>query len=125
MVEIPFDVVINFDQTGIIYIPVSSLTIEVQGAKHLEVAGKDDKCRIIAAFAGSMTLLPQLVYRGKTECLPELLFQKARIFVFFCGLVQYLWIHVSFLQEKFITSMYVSCSRSSAINWAVRSPKPS
>ena len=98
MVEIPFDVVINFDQTGIIYIPVSSLTIEVQGAKHLEVAGKDDKCRIIAAFAGSMTLLPQLVYRGKTECLPELLFQKARIFVFF-----FLWFSPISLDSRILS----------------------
>jgi len=98
LVEIPFDVVINFDQTGIIYIPVSSLTIEVQGAKHLEVAGKDDKCRIIAAFAGSMTLLPQLVYRGKTECLPELLFQKARIFVFF-----FLWFSPISLDSRILS----------------------
>jgi len=39
LAEIPFDLVINFDQTGINYIPVSSWTMEVQGAKRVEVAG--------------------------------------------------------------------------------------
>jgi len=34
LAEIPFDLVINFDQTGKNYIPVSSWTMEVQGAKH-------------------------------------------------------------------------------------------
>ena len=42
LAEIPFDLVINFDQTGIKYIPVSSQTKEVQGTKHVEVAGKVD-----------------------------------------------------------------------------------
>jgi len=42
LAEIPFDLVINFDQTGINYIPVSSWTMELQGAKHVEVAGKVD-----------------------------------------------------------------------------------
>ena len=55
MDEIPLDVVINFDQTGINYIPVSSWTMEVEGAKRVEVAGKDDKRQITAIFVGSMT----------------------------------------------------------------------
>ena len=75
LAEIPFDLVINFDQIGINNIPVSSWTMEVQGAKRVEVAGKDDKRQITAVFAGSMTgdfLPPQLVYQGKTErCLPH------------------------------------------------------
>jgi len=71
LVEIPFDLVIKFDQTGINYIPVWSWTMEVQGAKHVEVAGKDDKHQITAVFASLMTrdfLPPKLVYQGKTEC---------------------------------------------------------
>ena len=55
MDEIPLDLVINFDQTSINYIPVSSWTMEVEGAKRVEVAGKDDKRQITAVFAGSMT----------------------------------------------------------------------
>ena len=35
--------VINFDQTGITYIPVSSWTMEVEGVKRVEVADTDDK----------------------------------------------------------------------------------
>ena len=81
LAEIPFDLVINFDQTGINYIPVSSWTMEVQGAKRVEVAGKDDKRQITAVFAGSMTgdfLPPQLVYQGKTErCLPHYQFPES------------------------------------------------
>ena len=71
LAEIPFDLVINLDQTGINYIPVSSWTMEVQGAKRVEVAGKDDKHQITTVFAGSMTtdfLPPQLVHQGKTKC---------------------------------------------------------
>jgi len=75
MDEIPLELVINFDWTGINYILVSSWTMEVEGAKHVEVAGKDDKRQITDVFAGSMTVdfLPsQLVYKGKTErCLPQ------------------------------------------------------
>lgn len=73
--------VINFDQTGINYIPVSSWTMEVEGAKHVEVAGKDDKRQITAVFAGTMTgdfLPPQLVYKGKTDrCLPQYQFPES------------------------------------------------
>ena len=79
--EIPLEMVINFDQTGINYIPVSSWTMEMEGAKRVEVAGKDDKRQITAVFAGSMTgdfLPPQLVYKGKTErCLPQYQFPES------------------------------------------------
>ena len=86
MDEIPLDLVINFDQTGINYIPVSSWTMEVEGAKRVEVAGKDDKWQITADFAGSMTgdfLPPQLVYKGKTECcLPQYQFPESWDIIF-------------------------------------------
>ena len=81
MDEIPPEKVINFDQTGINYIPVSSWTMEVEGAKRVEVAGKDDKRQITAVFAGTMTgdfLSPQLVYKGKTiRCLPQYQFPES------------------------------------------------
>ena len=75
--EIPLDL-INWDQTGINYVPVSSWTMEVEGSKRVELAGKDDKRQITTVFAGSMTgdFLPlQLVYQGKTtRCLPQVNF---------------------------------------------------
>ena len=76
MDEIPDDLVINFDQTGIHYIPVSDWTMAEEGAKRIEIAGKDNKRQITAVFAGSMGgefLLPQLVYEEKTTtcCLPH------------------------------------------------------
>ena len=43
MDEIPADLVINFDQTGLHFVPVSEWTMEVEGTKRVEVAGKDDK----------------------------------------------------------------------------------
>ena len=78
MDEIPKDLIINFDQTGINYVPVTSWTMEQEGAKRVEVVAKDDKRQITAVFAGSFTgdfLPPQLVYQGKTErCLPQFQF---------------------------------------------------
>ena len=53
--EIPLDLIINWDQTGINYVPVSSWTMEVEGSKRLELVGKDDKRQITAVFGGSMT----------------------------------------------------------------------
>ena len=74
MDEIPPDLIINFDQTGINYVPISSWTMEKEGAKRIEMVAKDDKRQITAVFAGSLSgdfLPPQLIYEGKTtRCLP-------------------------------------------------------
>jgi hypothetical protein len=73
MDEIPFDLVINWDQTGIHYVPVGSWTMEEEGSKRVEIVAVDDKRQITADFAGSLTNLfpPQLVYKGTTKgCLP-------------------------------------------------------
>ena len=73
--EVPAELIINWDQTGINYIPVSSWTMEEEGSKRLQVLGKDDKRQLTALFACSMSrhFLPvQLVYQGKTvRCLPK------------------------------------------------------
>ena len=75
MDEIPLGLVINFDQTGIRYIPVSDWTMAEEGSKRVEIAGKDDKRQLTAVFAGLMNgefLPPQLIYQGKTtSCLPH------------------------------------------------------
>ena len=55
MEEIPFDLFINWDQTGIHYVPVGSWTMDKEGSKRGEIAGVDDKRQITAVFAGSLT----------------------------------------------------------------------
>ena len=76
--EIPPDLIINWDQTGINYVPVGSWTMEKEGARRVELVGKDDKRQLTAVFAGSMTgefLPPQLIYQGKTHwCIPKVEF---------------------------------------------------
>ena len=76
MDEIPFDLVINWDQTGIHYVPVGSWTMEKEGAQKVEIVAVDDKRQITAVFAGSLTgdfLPPQLIYQAPTKrCLPSL-----------------------------------------------------
>ena len=73
--EIPPQLIINWDQTTIYYVPVGSWIMELEGAKRVEIAGKDDKRQITVVFAGSVAgdFLPiQLVYKGKTpRCLPN------------------------------------------------------
>ena len=78
MEEIPHNLVINWDQTGIHYIPVSSWTMEKEGAKRVETTAVDDKRQVTAVFGGSLTgdFLPiQLIYQGTTKrCLPTVEF---------------------------------------------------
>jgi hypothetical protein len=76
--DIPFQLIINWDQTGINYVPVSQWTMEKRGTKRIEVAGINDKRQITAVLAGTMDgdfLLMQLMYQGKTnKCLPKVEF---------------------------------------------------
>ena len=68
--DIPSDLVINWDQAGIQYVPVSNWTMAMEGAKRIEIVVKDDKGQITADFSGSMSgdfLPPQLIYEGKTK----------------------------------------------------------
>ena len=41
--KIPDSLVINWDQTGIQYIPISSWTMEKEGAKRVEITGLKEK----------------------------------------------------------------------------------
>lgn len=80
MDKIPSSLVINWDQTTIQYVPISSWTMEQEGAKRVEISGKDDKWQITAVLACTMSvnfLPPQLLYQGKTpRCLPPVEFPK-------------------------------------------------
>ena len=55
MEEIPFPLIINWDQTGMHYVPVSSWTMAKERSKRVEICGVDDKRQITAVFACSMT----------------------------------------------------------------------
>ena len=73
--DIPLDLIFNWDQTGLNYVPVSNRTVEKEGAKRVEIKGLDDKRQITAVFGGTLTgeFLPmQLVYQGRTtQCHPN------------------------------------------------------
>uniref|UniRef100_A0A1X7SY85 DDE-1 domain-containing protein n=1 Tax=Amphimedon queenslandica TaxID=400682 RepID=A0A1X7SY85_AMPQE len=73
--DIPKELVINWDHTGIQYIPVSNWTMAKEGFKRIEVAGLGDKRQLTTVFAASMSgdfLPPQIIYAGKTpRCFPS------------------------------------------------------
>ena len=75
MEDIPPELVFDWDQTGISIVPGSSWTMELKGAKRVEIAGISDKRQITAVLCGTMAgdfLPPQLIYQGKTTaCLPR------------------------------------------------------
>ena len=68
MDEVSAELIINWDQMGINYIPVSSRTMEEESSKRVQVVGKNDKRHLTALYACSMSgdFLPvQLVYQEK------------------------------------------------------------
>ena len=75
MEEIPKDLIINWDHTGIKYVPVGNWTMAKEGSKRVEIVGMDDKRQITAVFGCTMEgefLPPQIIYGGKTpRCLPS------------------------------------------------------
>ena len=49
--DIPKDLVINWDHTGINYIPVSKWTMEAEGSKRVAATGIEDKRQITAVLS--------------------------------------------------------------------------
>ena len=78
MEEIPQNLILNWDQTAVNYVPVSNWTMAKEGSKKVLIAGIDDIRQITLVLAAAMTgkLLPlQLVCQGKTKaCLPTVNF---------------------------------------------------
>ena len=78
MEEIPSSMILNWDHTGLKYVPVSSWTMAKQGSKKVSIAGIDDKRQITGVFTITLDgqfLPPQLVYQGITSvCLPRVKF---------------------------------------------------
>ena len=54
--DIPLDLIINWDQTGMHYIPVSSWTIAKEGSKRVEICGTDDKRQITAVLVPCLVI---------------------------------------------------------------------
>lgn len=55
MEDIPPQLIINWDQTGLHYTPFSSWTMEKQGSKHVAIAGIDDKRQLAVLWLASST----------------------------------------------------------------------
>ena len=76
--EIPDDLILNWDHTGVNYIPVSSWTMAREGSKKVEITGINDKSQITVVLSVTKAghyLPPQVIYAGKTSrCLPKVTF---------------------------------------------------
>jgi len=69
MEEVPPELVLNWDQTGVKIVPIDTWTMELRGSKHVELIGLQEKQQITTVFCGTLVevFLPvQLVYKGKT-----------------------------------------------------------
>ena len=70
MDQIPSELIVNFNLTGISYVSALSYTMEKEGATRVKVTGKDDRIQITLVFAGSLSgdfLPPVVIYEGKTK----------------------------------------------------------
>ena len=76
--DIPMDLVLNWDHTGVNIVPGSQWTMAKKGAKHVECPGVDDKRQITIVVCGTASgiFFPlQIIYKGKTSaCLPRFVF---------------------------------------------------
>lgn len=81
MENVPDELVINWDHTGINYVPTSNWTMAEEGSSRVEIVGLGDKRQITAVFACSLSgdfLPPQIIYSGKTsKCLPSVSFPSS------------------------------------------------
>ena len=70
MEEIPLPLILNWDQTGINFVPVSEWTMDVKGTRRVEIAGLKDKRQMTAVFTGSAdgNFLPPPAYLPWVYC---------------------------------------------------------
>ena len=78
MEEIPGELILNWDQTGLNLIPAPTWTMEKRGTKRVRIKGVDDKRQITGVFCCNLfgEFLPvQLIYGGRTNrCHPPFAF---------------------------------------------------
>lgn len=76
--NIPDDLILNWDQTGVKMIPTSEWTMATAGSKQVEMVGLDDKRQVTALLCVTLSgvlLPPQILYKGKTDaCHPQVKF---------------------------------------------------
>ena len=75
MEDIPPEMIVNWDQTGVKIVPTSCWTMNLAGAKRVEVSGLSDKRMITLVLCGSAMgefFPPQVIFKGKTSrCHPK------------------------------------------------------
>lgn len=80
MKDIPENLIINWDQTGLSIVPTGDWTMEKEGTQAVPIAHSNDKRQltaVLAITAGDNNLPAQLLYQGKTpKCHPEMLFPE-------------------------------------------------
>lgn len=78
MKDIPEQLIINWDQTGLSNVPTRDWTMEKEGVQIVPFAHSDDKRQLTAVLvitASGDYLPPQLLYQGKTpKCHPQISF---------------------------------------------------
>ena len=81
--NIPMDLVMNWDHTGVNIVPGSQWTLEERGAKRVECTGVDDKRQITVVICSTVSdiFLPfQVIYQSKTlHAYQDLYFQIIRM----------------------------------------------
>ena len=78
--DIPDELIINWDQTGVDVVPASNWTMHPKGEKQVPIKGSDDKRQYTILLACTLNgdfLPPQILYQGKTEqCHPNVVFPE-------------------------------------------------
>jgi len=75
--KIPSRLVINWDQAGVQLVPSSNWTLEQQGAKRVELAGRNDVKSPSQLQVHFQENFQQILYQGKTErCHPSQTFPE-------------------------------------------------
>ena len=81
MDEIPGELIVNWNQTGVNYNLCHHGQCKLKELKKIEIIAKDDKHQITVVIAGSLkgdTLPLQIIYQGKTpQCLPSIKFPSS------------------------------------------------
>ena len=71
MNDIPDELIITWDHTGVPLVPTGEWTMHRAGEKIIPIANSDDKHHITAMLSASMAgeyLAPQQIFKGKTQC---------------------------------------------------------
>ena len=71
MAEVPPELILNWDQSGIKFLPFNAWTMAPKGSKRVEMIGLKNMHQIAGVFCESLAsdFLPvQLIYKGRTNC---------------------------------------------------------